>query len=129
MRDLLRREAGRLTRFGMVGLLTTGLHMLIALGLVSALGWPVQRANLVAFACALMVSFLGHHHWSFRSDAGYGRTGPRFLLAAGAGYGASVVLIALLGPALPGNRQLVVVIGGLAIPAVSYLANRLFVFR
>lgn len=129
MTGRLRREAGRITRFGVVGLATTGLHMLIALGLVTGLGWPVQRANLVAFACALAFSFLGHHHWSFRSQAGYGRTGPRFLLVALAGYAASVALIAVLTPLLGGNRQLVVVIGSLAIPAVSYLANRFFVFR
>ena len=123
----LRREALQVFRFGLIGVLATAVHMTVALVLNVGLGVAPQAANLAAFATAFVVSFLGHHSFSFRSTQRRSRTLPRFVVAAGSGYLASAALLAQLeATSLPTATSLIVSAG--VIPAVSYLVNKYWVF-
>lgn len=122
-------ELRRIGRFASVGAVSTILHIGLALILVSVFGWSSQSANLTAFGPALILSFLGHHHWTFHSRAPHASTALRFLLVSCLGYVASASVIGLLNTFLGPHHQFVVILGALVIPAVSYIANRFFVFR
>jgi putative flippase GtrA len=64
---------GQYLRFGGVGLAATASHALLFALLIEALGWPALAANLAAFAGALLVSFAGHHCWTFGAGRAHRR--------------------------------------------------------
>jgi putative flippase GtrA len=61
-------ELIRLVRFGVCGLLATGLHVGVAVVLISHAGASQALANTVAFACATCWSYLVNTLWSFSSS-------------------------------------------------------------
>lgn len=54
----------QMMRFGVVGALATFVHMVIGFLLIGS-GWHPLSANLIAFATAFLVSFIGHLGYSF----------------------------------------------------------------
>lgn len=121
------QEVRRVVRFGFVGLAATGIHILVALVLNTVFAVEAQLANLAAFGTAILLSFFGHHSFSFRSEKSRSQTLPRFFVAAGSGYLASAFILSQLQSA---EYQTVVslVVSALFIPAVSYVVNRFWVF-
>lgn len=113
---VLRDQAGRLVRFGIVGVGGTATHVLALTALVELAQADPRIANLLAFAVAVPVSYLGHYYWSFGSTHPHGATILRFLAVAaaslvgtqglmllaldvaGAGYGAGIALIVVVMP-------------------------------
>lgn len=61
-------ELIRLVRFGICGLLATGLHVIVAVVLISYAGASPTLANTVAFICATCWSYLVNTLWSFPSS-------------------------------------------------------------
>lgn len=61
-------ELIRLVRFGVCGLLATGLHVGVAVVLISHAGASQTLANTIAFACATCWSYLVNTLWSFSSS-------------------------------------------------------------
>jgi putative flippase GtrA len=60
----------QLGRFGVVGALATLTHALTFAAAIEVAHARPLLANLLGFALALCVSFLGHFHWTFRAEAG-----------------------------------------------------------
>lgn len=58
-------EFMRIVRFGVCGMLATGLHIVVAVALISHAGASSTLANTVAFACATCWSYLVNTLWSF----------------------------------------------------------------
>lgn len=56
-------------RFAVVGLGSTLLHVLVYAGLIEYLAAAPLLANTVGFAVAVNLSFVGHRHWTFRSES------------------------------------------------------------
>jgi putative flippase GtrA len=61
-------ELTRLIRFGVCGLSATGLHVGVAVALISHAGMSQFLANTAAFACATCWSYLVNTLWSFSSS-------------------------------------------------------------
>jgi len=61
-------ELTRLIRFGVCGLSATGLHVGVAVVLISHVGMSQFLANTAAFACATCLSYLVNTLWSFSSS-------------------------------------------------------------
>lgn len=61
-------ETVQIGRFGLVGLLCTGLHFLAQWGWCNGLGIPPWLGYWLAFAIAFMASFFFHQRWTFRSS-------------------------------------------------------------
>jgi len=66
----LAARAGQYLRFGIVGLGATLTHALSFVAAIELAGIAPLLANLVAFGIAVLVSFLGHFHWTFRRAGG-----------------------------------------------------------
>lgn len=124
----LQAEAGRLVRFGVVGVAATGCHYLVALGLALGLGAPAQLAHVAGFATALPVSFFGHYHWSFKSAVAYGPAALRFVAVAVAAFAVSAVALEALGRLGDWDVAARLFVCVLLVPAASYALNRVFVF-
>ena len=87
---------GSLLRFSLTGGAATLVHLAVAMLLIQLYVQPLF-GNAVAFAVAFMVSFLGHHLFTF---AGHGdaasRTLRRFAVVAGVGFLVNETLLFLL---------------------------------
>jgi putative flippase GtrA len=57
----------QLARFGVVGIAAMAVHWLVVMALVP-LGLLPLIANVIAFAVAFNVSYLGHRNWTFAAD-------------------------------------------------------------
>lgn len=55
----------RIMRFGAVGIAATAVHTVIGLGLHYGLGMAAFWANVIAFSCAVVVSFTGQTRLAF----------------------------------------------------------------
>jgi putative flippase GtrA len=125
----VRHSLAEMARFGSVGLAATAVHAGVYAGLVALAAVPPQLSNLVAFAVAFAVSFLGHHHFTFRgqrrSAAG---AAVRFFVVALAGYALNAGFVALTTEKL-GQPPLVAVLFMLFVtPVVTYVLAKLWAF-
>ena len=124
--NLLRREAGFLGRFGLVGLVATATHLGTAAGLLHLFpATPELLANLVAFLAALPVSLAGHRHITFRRQ---GRAG-RFLALAFGGFLLNNGLLASLLATTPIAGLAAITLATLLVPILVYCGSRLWAFR
>lgn len=124
----LHAEAGRILRFGLVGLAATATHAGVALG-VLALSTPALIANLAGFLAAFVVSFAGHAGWTFRLASGRKRAAARFFLVSGASFLFSGVTLASLQASgrMPAWTNLLIAVA--VVPACNFLAARFWAFR
>lgn len=114
--------------FGIVGALATFVHMVNGYLLIQA-GWNPLVANLLAFAIAFLVSFIGHLEFSFADqDVSLSRALRRFAVVALIGFGLNeALLVALLSLGVVSNTiALWTSIGMVAI--LTFFLNRRCVF-
>lgn len=123
----LRREAGRILRFGIVGLGATATHVGVLFALVELAGLHPELANPVAFVAALPVSYLGHYHWTYRAAGAHGETALRFVAVSGSSFAVSQATLAAVA-ALDGPYQLAVAIFVVLVPATNFVLFHLLVF-
>ena len=122
----------QLSRFGVVGVAATAVHLTIFSLLINAVDMAPPIANIVGFLIAFLVSFAGQSSWTFPSpDASRSEAGRRFLRFIG---------VSLIGFALNALTVFVVMTKGgysylhalpfmaLGVPAVLFLLNRYWAF-
>ncbi len=86
----------QIMRFGIVGALATFVHMVIGFLLIAS-GWHPLSANLIAFATAFLVSFVGHLGYSFSDqDVNPARAFWRFAVVALIGFACNEALLLVL---------------------------------
>ncbi|MCI0510662.1 putative flippase GtrA [Chromohalobacter marismortui] len=119
-------EAGTAVRFGLVGGIATGAHLLVAGVLLGF--WPVMSefaANVMAFLVAFQVSLIGHRRVTFRRR---GRA-RRFFLVAASGFALNNGVLAALLAVTPLGGFVAVAIATLTVPVLTYVASRFWAFR
>jgi|SoiMethySBSTD1v2_1073268.scaffolds.fasta_scaffold1861899_2 putative flippase GtrA len=116
-------------RFGLVGLVASGVHLAIASVAIAA-GIAVLAANAVAFVIALGVSVCGHHAFSFRGRTTFWRGARRFgagaLVAFIANNFVLATLVAVTGESLAWMK---VALAILVIPPLTFGYAHLFAYR
>ena len=120
-------ELGRMVRFGLVGVLSVGLYMLLFTTIVRLV--PPVPASLLAYLLSMVVNFVLQARFSFRQQALSGTSAVRFVLMHMLCMGLNSSLLWLttgpLGlPVLPAQSAIVVFIAGL-----SYVISRFWVYR
>lgn len=129
----LLREVLTASRFGIVGLAATAVHAGVALALAVPAILPPLVANTVAFLTAFIVSFAGHHFWSFPQDPGTEKQWrarlPRFFLIALAGFAANSGALATWLALAPWPDSVGIVLSIGLVPIVTFLGSRLWAFR
>lgn len=96
--------------------------------MVAAAGLPAQLAHVTGFLGAVPVSFLGHHHWTFRSRAHYWRAAQRFVAVALGAFLISMTLLEALMRLTVWHAGASILLSVRVIPVASYIINRVFVF-
>ncbi|MGO2415145.1 MULTISPECIES: GtrA family protein [Cobetia] len=121
-----KQEAGTATRFGLVGLAATGVHLAVAATMLAL--WPGLNefiANIVAFCIAFQVSLIGHRRLTFKRQG----SAWRFALVAAGGFALNNGLLAVLMRGLDLSGFLAIAIATLSVPIVTYMASRLWAFK
>jgi putative flippase GtrA len=124
----------QLGRFGVVGALATLTHALTFAAAIEALQLRPLLANFLGFALALCVSFLGHHHWTFRADARGGRPHApsmflRFALVALAGLALNSLIVVVVVEQLGLDYRIAMLLMMTLVPLVLFRLCKRFAFR
>jgi putative flippase GtrA len=117
------------SRFGLVGLIATVIHIVVVWRLIDMTPLPVLVANLVAFLTAFGVSFAGNYYWTFRNPGRPGRTMRRFFLVSASAFGANTILLGVILNKGWLTPTVSAITAAAVIPLITFLASRLWCFR
>jgi putative flippase GtrA len=114
-------------RFGISGLLATGLHVLVAVFLIRGLLLAPSIANGAAFAVATIFSYLINTMWSFSSPL-HGRNLLRFCVVSFVGL---VLAMTISGAAQSFGLHYLwgILFVVLTVPPVTFLLHSLWTYR
>ncbi len=124
-----------LLRFGIVGVLATIVHYVVAVAAVELIGLVPVIANLVAFCCAFPVSFVGHLYWTFRGQTdGHSAQDRRhywgrFFVTALVGLGVSQLVVYVLADLLSVHHRIAFAAAILLAPATVFVLSKFWAFR
>ena len=79
LRALWRDHGARLLRFGIVGVLNTGVDVALYAVLALGLGWHPVLANTASYAAGTVCSFVINRAWTFADRRGGAAAGRQFL--------------------------------------------------
>tara|TARA_R110002020_G_scaffold98861_16_gene235112 strand:- start:534 stop:965 length:432 start_codon:yes stop_codon:yes gene_type:complete len=119
----------QMLRFGIVGALATFVHMVNGYLLIQA-AWNPLVANLLAFAIAFLVSFIGHLEYSFADqDLSPSSALRRFAVVALIGFGFNEgLLVVLLSLSVASDTMALWISTGVA-AILIFLLSRMWAFR
>lgn len=123
------KELLTLIRFGIVGVGATFVHMGVAAFLVHFDVTNVFLANLLAYLTAFSVAFTGHFFWTFQKGAPLKQAIWRYFIISASAFGVNnLVLLSLVESGVV-SKVASVIIAAAIVPAISYVASRLWGFR
>lgn len=118
----------QLARFGVVGIAAMAVHWCVV-ALIVPLGIAPLLANIIGFATAFNVSYLGHRNWTFASSAGHSTTLARFVGVSITSFLLNEAMYSLLlrFTALDYRAALFIVL--IAVAALTFVLSRYWAFR
>jgi len=120
----------QLVRFGAVGAAAALTHFVVAVSAVRWGGLLPQWANVIGFAVAFIVSFLGQWRWTFRiAAAPLRRALPSFFLIAVSGFLLNALAYQLLLTYTPLRYDAALAIVLVAVAALTFVLSRAWAFR
>lgn len=120
--------ATRLSRFAIVGGISTAVHTAVAFVLITAFSSGAVLGNVLAAMCAAAVSFVLNTLWSFDAEMGL-QLGVRYAIVVLGGFAATAALsylvvdVAGLAPLV--SIAVVVVV----VPGFTFFAHHLWTYR
>lgn len=118
----------QLLRFGQIGLLATGLHVMIALAAAEFLRFTDQMANLTGFAAAVTFSFVGHTRLTFAHERVEMTYFPRFLVTAVIGLLGSAFVTYLVGTVFGQHFWVAMVAVAATVPVLTFVLLKGWVY-
>lgn len=118
------------TRFTIVGVAATLIHMFVTVLLVDFVGWRnATAATVIAFLCALVVSYFGQYRWTFRARENHGRYVWKFVFVAVGGLGLNAGMMYVGTSIFHLNYLIPLAAIVLSVPALTFVLNRYWTFR
>lgn len=123
------RERGRVAWFIVVGCAAAALHFGVVVLLVAQAGVPPLLANVGGWLTAFVLSFTGHHHFSFpRHGAPMRAAAARFFAISAAGFAVNELAYAMLLRWSGLRYELGLVLVLLAVAVATYWTSRHWAF-
>ena len=119
----------QISRFGFVGIVATAVHVGVGLGLHEGAGLRPLWANLVAFGCALGVSFLGQTRLTFPDSSADGGTFVRFAVVAVSGLGLNQSIVWLVTSVFARPYWLALAIVIFTVPGITFLLLKFWALK
>lgn len=129
LRAQLLREMVIASRFTLVGITATGVHVLTLWLLLAKTALPTLVANLFAFLAAFGFSFIGNYAWTFSAPGDPFRAVRRFLLISGGAFAANTLLLACFLASEWLEPMHAAMVSAVVIPCITFLASRLWGFN
>ncbi|MEH3055250.1 MAG: GtrA family protein [Patulibacter minatonensis] len=127
-RDHLLREAWRIVRFGIVGVMNTAIYT-SAYAAFLALGFPYLDASVCAYIIAISIAYFLNHRFTFRvAEHSRGLVG-RFFAVQIAGAVVNIALLALLIDHWGWDELVAQFVLLPPVVTATFIGNRFFVFR
>ena len=124
-----RESVARAARFGVIGLLATATYFLTTVVLGnSPINMEPIAANTIGFAFSVVVSYVGHHQFTFRVDGAHGYYFPRFISVTVVLFLLSTAAVAVFRDVLGYNHTLITAAIAVSYPIASYALNFLWAF-
>ena len=129
MKSTFWSNVARLGRFGIVGAAATFVYFAITAGLGRP---PIEMepiaANAVGVAASLLVSYFGHHRYTFRALGNHERYLPRFLTVTAGLFLLSTAAMAIARYVWRLDHIVVTAFIAVGYPVLSYILNLLWTF-
>ena len=125
---MISREVFRqVVTFGIVGVVATLVHYLVALFFTDLIHVSVFVANILGYACAVSVSLFGHSIFSFRKKITRLVAG-RFVVVSLSTLGASEGVLFFLHESLGLHHRIALAVVVCTIPVITFFLNKFWVY-
>ena len=114
--------------FGLMGMLSTVVHVLSGLLAHYRAGLSPFNANIVAYCAGFLVSYFGHRNFTFRSPGRISRSMPRFLAIALAGLLMSQAIVWLVVSMAGLAYWFALAVIVMTVPPATYVLGRIWAF-
>ncbi|MHA1528374.1 MAG: GtrA family protein [Alphaproteobacteria bacterium] len=111
----------QLSRFGFIGILATAVHASVGLGLHEGVRMLPFWANLIAFCCALGVSFFGQTRLTFPDSTADGSAFVRFSVVAISGLVLNQTIVWVMTSVFASPYWLALAIIVCTVPGITFL--------
>lgn len=122
------KEAAIASKFILVGVAATFVHIFVLWLLLSYTSLPALVANVCAFLTAFGVSFSGHYLWTFSAPGDPLKAVRRFLTISSIAFLTNTLLLAWLLRTEWLAPMQAAMLSVLAIPCLTFLGSRLWAF-
>ena len=125
-----REELAKLLKFGVTGLLNTGVDYLAFALLNGFFGWSAATAQVLSYGAGMLNSFLLNRSWTFRAQSkAVGAQAVRFVIANLGVLAVSVALIQFLTEQMALQALLAKLLVTAVTMILNFIVSRLWVFR
>lgn len=123
------RELVIATRFGLVGISATSIHIVIVWLVMTLAGLNPILANTIAFTCAFCISFMGNYIWTFRSPGSPRRAMFRFFIISAIAFFLNTSILVVLVQGGWFSHAVSAIISASLVPIISFIAIRFWGFN
>ena len=123
------RVPWKLIRFAFVGGFTTVLYTVLASLFTLAFGWQAVIASVLAYLLCMLVSYVGHRRFTFRSSRPVQEEAHRFVALSVLGGAVAILSPFVLTQYLGLHPIIAILFVSIAVPALSFLGMERLVFR
>lgn len=124
---LVKKYSDRLLKFGITGIGSTVIHIIVASTLISGLGSSTQIGNASAFIVATLFSYTVNTLWSFSNKIS-SRNGLRFIVASLGGLGLTIA-ISLFADFLGLHYMIGIAMIVTTVPVYTFSVHSLWTYR
>ena len=119
----------QLSRFGFIGILATAVHVGVGMGLHEGVGMLPFWANLIAFCCALGVSFFGQTRLTFPDSSADGGAFVRFSVVAVSGLALNQTVVWVVTSVFASPYWLALAIILCTVPGLTFLLLKFWALK
>jgi putative flippase GtrA len=116
-------------RFVVVGGVTALFYYAVLVLLIEVLGAPVMPASAAGYLLAVLLNYLLHHRWTFRSTAAHGTALARFALMLALGFVVNLLVMGFALNTLSLHYLLAQTLAIAVIATLNFAMSSLWVFR
>jgi putative flippase GtrA len=119
----------QVVRFGLIGVVSTLVHLTAALFLHHLFGFSPLWSNAMAFMTAWLVSYVGNWVWTFEAATTHRHSAPRFLIVALGGFALNQLIVLITNELWGWPFWLALVPVVMIVPLVGFIASRYWAYR
>lgn len=119
----------QLFRFGLIGVVSTLVHVAVALIVHYLFGVSQLWSNAIAFATAWSVSYAGNWLWTFEATTTHAHSAPRYMVVAGCGFALNQLIVLITSEWWGWPMWLALVPVVMIVPLVGFFASRYWAYK